>query len=158
MKARHTRVNPSTVHAPLGGYAHTVRVPAGSDLVFVAGQVGAGRDGAIGQGVRAQTRQALKNLKACLAAQGLTTGDVVRLTVYLTDRAHIPAMRDERRAVFETSSLPTSTLLIVSGLASPELLVEIDAVAARADRGGTAAPDTMPPPNPGSRPARGVAE
>jgi 2-iminobutanoate/2-iminopropanoate deaminase len=82
--------------------------------------------------VRAQTRQALANLEACLAAHGLTVRDVVRLTVYLTDRAYIADMREERRAVFGSSELPTSTLLIVSGLATPELLVEIDAVAARA--------------------------
>jgi enamine deaminase RidA (YjgF/YER057c/UK114 family) len=126
------RFNPSDVHAPLGGYCHTIKVPAGSELVFVAGQVGADRDGITREGARAQMRQALANLVACLAAHGLTVGDVVRLTVFLTDQAHIPEMREERRAVFGTSMLPTSILLIVSGLAMPELLVEIDAVAARA--------------------------
>ena len=124
------RLNPSDVHAPLGGYCHTIKVPAESELVFVAGQVGADREGAIVEGVRAQTRQALANLVACLSAHGLTVVDVVRLTVYLTDRAQIPAMREERRAVFGTNKLPSSTLLIVTGLALPGLLVEIDAVAA----------------------------
>jgi 2-iminobutanoate/2-iminopropanoate deaminase len=126
------RLDPSNVHAPLGGYCHMIKVPAGSELVFVAGQVGVDREGGVGEGVRAQTRQALANLEACLAAHGLTVRDVVRLTVYLTDRAYIADMREERRAVFGSSELPTSTLLIVSGLATPELLVEIDAVAARA--------------------------
>lgn len=126
------RLNPSDVHAPLGGYVHTMKVPAGTELVFVAGQVGADEAGAIRDGARAQTRQAFANLGACLAAHGMTFADVVRLTVYLTDAAYIPEMREERRAVFGTEDLPTSTLLIVSGLAMPELLVEIDAVAARA--------------------------
>jgi enamine deaminase RidA (YjgF/YER057c/UK114 family) len=126
------RINPSEVHAPLGGYCHTIKVPAWSELVFVAGQVGTDCEGNIKEGARAQTRQALANLVASLAAHGLTVGEIVRLTVYLTDRAHVPEMREERRAVFGASTLPTSTLLIVSGLAMPELLVEIDAVAARA--------------------------
>lgn len=117
------RCNPSDLHAPLGGYCHTIKVPAGSELVFVAGQVGADREGVIKEGVRAQTQQALANLVACLAAHELTIGDVVRLTVYLTDRAHILEMREERR--------------FVSGLAMPELLLEINAVAARAVNGAS---------------------
>ena len=125
------RLNPPDVHAPLGGYVHTIKVPAGSELVFVAGQVGADEAGAVREGARAQTRQALANLGACLAAHGLGFADVIRLTVYLTDAAFIPEMREERRAAFGTEDLPTSTLLIVSGLAMPDLLVEIDAVAAR---------------------------
>jgi 2-iminobutanoate/2-iminopropanoate deaminase len=133
------RVNPRDVHAPLGGYVHTIKVPAGSELVFVAGQVGADEAGVVKEGVRAQTRQTLVNLGACLSAHGLTFADVVRLTVYLTDAAFIAEMRDERRAAFGATELPTSTLLIVSGLAMPELLVEIDAVAASAaGRGGDA--------------------
>ncbi len=128
------RLDPTNVHTPLGGYCHTVKVPAGAELVYVTGQVGADPDGAITEDARTQTRQALANLTACLTAHGLTTDDVVRLTVYLTDREHIRAMSDERRAVFRTSALPTSTLLIVSGLAIPGLLVEIDAVAAKPTR------------------------
>ncbi|MCT9000610.1 RidA family protein [Chelativorans intermedius] len=104
------RCNPSDVHAPLGGYCHTIKVPAGSELVFVAGQVSADRKGVTKEGVRAQTQQALANLVACLAAHELTIRNVVRLTVYLTDRAHIPEMREERRFVFGTSTLPTTTL------------------------------------------------
>jgi enamine deaminase RidA (YjgF/YER057c/UK114 family) len=60
----------------------------------------------------------------------MSTEDVVRLTVYLTDSRHISDMIAERRSVFDGHQHPTSTLLIVSGLAQPNLLVEIDAVAA----------------------------
>ena len=124
------RKNPETVHPPLGGYSHTMRVPAGSELLFIAGQVGADRDGNVPQGAGPQTRQALANLSACLEAEGLSTRDIVRLTVYLTDARYIEDMRVERQAVFGTTELPTSTLLIVSGLAHPDDLVEIDAIAA----------------------------
>jgi 2-iminobutanoate/2-iminopropanoate deaminase len=125
------RTNPQAVHPPLGGYSHAIRVPASSELIFIAGQVGANQEGKVPQGVAAQTRQALANLVACLEAESLSARDIVRLTVYLTDARYIEEMREERRAVFGTTELPTSTLLIVSGLAYPDLLVEIDAIAAR---------------------------
>ncbi len=126
------RNNPDTVHPPLGGYSHTVRVPADSDLLFLAGQVGVDGDGNVMSGAREQTRQALDNIAACLAAEGMTFADIVRLTVYLTDSKDIGEMREARQAVFDATQLPTSTLLIVNGLAQPDLLVEIDVVAARA--------------------------
>lgn len=124
------RRNPPDVHVPFGGYAHTIRVPAQKDLVFVSGQVGAGRDGAVPTTIRGQARQAVRNLQACLAAEDLSVSDVVRLTVYLTNADYMDAMREERRAVFGDGPMPTSTLLIVGGLALPELMVEIDAIAA----------------------------
>jgi enamine deaminase RidA (YjgF/YER057c/UK114 family) len=124
------RTNPATVHHPLGGYSHAVRVPAPADLLFISGQVGVDPEGQTLQGVRNQTRQALANLTACLEADGMSIEDVVRLTVYLIDPRHISDMIAERRAVFGYHQHPTSTLLIVSGLAQSDLLVEIDAVAA----------------------------
>lgn len=54
--------------------------------------------------------------------------DVIRLTVYLTDQASIPGSMEARREWF-SPPYPASTLLIVSGLAKPEWLIEIDAVA-----------------------------
>ena len=125
------RTNPEAVHPPLGGYSHAILVPAGSDMLFVAGQIGVDREGRVAEGAGAQTRQALANLRACLEAEGMSTRDIVRLTVYLTDAQHIADMRAERRAVFGSTELPTSTLLIVRALADPEYLVEIDAIAAR---------------------------
>ncbi len=124
------RRNPDTVHPPLGGYSHTIRVAAGSDLIFVAGQVGVDPEGRAMDGARAQTRQALANLGACLEAEGLGFRDIVRLTVYLTNAGDIADMRAERQAAFGSTDLPTSTLLIVNALAQPDLLVEIDAIAA----------------------------
>lgn len=123
------RSNPRTVHPPLGGYSHTIRVTAGTDLVFLAGQVGADQGGSVVHGVRAQIRQAFANLRACLEAEGLSLKNIARLTVYLTDARYIEDMRIERQAAFGPEDLPTSTLLIVSGLARPDCLVEIDAIA-----------------------------
>lgn len=125
------RTNPATLHPPMGGYSHMIRVPAGSDLLFIAGQVGADRDGTVPDGSAAQAQRAFANLSACLEAEGMTARDVVRLTVYVTDRRYIEDVRIERLAMFGRQDLPTSTFLIVSGLAGSDLLVEVDAIAAR---------------------------
>ncbi|MBN9205970.1 RidA family protein [Methylibium petroleiphilum] len=116
----------------MGGYSHVLRVPANAELVFIAGQVGADRDGRVLDGAAAQARQALANLKACLENEGMSARDVVRLTVYVTDARYTEDMQRERQSVFGCTELPTSTFLIVLGLAEPELLLEIDAIAAKA--------------------------
>lgn len=125
------RHNPAAIHAPLGGYSHSIRVPAGTELLFLSGQVGIDRDGNVAEGMAAQTRQTLANLVACLTAEGLTVRDLVKLTILLTDAGAIDEMRRERNAVLGTAALPTSTLMVVSALARPDLLVEIEAIAAR---------------------------
>src|SRR5690606_23149431 len=63
------RLDPTRVHAPLGGYCHTIKAPSGSELGFVDGQVGTDREGLFADGARAQTRQALANVATCLFAQ-----------------------------------------------------------------------------------------
>jgi enamine deaminase RidA (YjgF/YER057c/UK114 family) len=113
---------------PLGPYAHAV--VAGRD-VHVAGQVSVGPDGeTVGAGdPAAQARQAYRNLGAILAAAGCGWDDVVKMTVFLTDMAHLPAASQARTEVIPPDSLPASTVVEVSRLASPDWLVEVEAVA-----------------------------
>ena len=63
-----------------------------------------------------------------LEAAGAGLKDIIRLTVYLTDRADFPGHMKVRSGLL-TEPYPASTLLIISGLARPEWLVEIDTVA-----------------------------
>lgn len=123
--------NPNTVHKPLGKYHHTVRVPGNSDLLAIAGQVGMDRTGKIASGVRAQTEQVFRNILACLEANGMDRRDMVKLTAYLTDARYTEDYRAGRTAVLGPETEPASTLVIVSGLASPEYLVEVEAWAAK---------------------------
>ena len=67
----------------------------------------------------------LANLGAVLAAHGMGVGNLVKMTVFLTDASQIPAWRRQRDA-FLGSHAPTSTLLIVAGLASPAFAVEVE--------------------------------
>ena len=124
--------NPGSVHAPLGAYSHTARVPAGSDWLVVAGQVGIDPGGALASGAREQAVQAFRNIVECLAAHGMDAGDIVKFTVFLTDARFIEDYRAARRDVIGDDHKPPSTLLIVDGLAAPDIVVEIEAFAAKA--------------------------
>ena len=127
-----TLLNPDTVAKPLGAYTHTVRVPAGSDWLVISGQVGVDSSGRIAPGARKQTELAFRNVVACLRANGMRKQDLVKFTVYLTDARFIEDYRAARKRVIGEGVKPTSTLVIVEGLASPDLLVEVEAWAARA--------------------------
>ena len=109
------------------GYAAAVRA---GGLVFVAGQVPVDDDGrVVGDAVDAQTRQVFRNLERVLGATGSSMHSVIKLTVYATSREYLGAIREVRHAIFGRSDYPASTFLVVRGLAAPEYLVEIEAVA-----------------------------
>ena len=123
--------NPLGVAAPIRGYySNTVKVEAGP-LVFVSGQVALDAKGKIvGVGSPAkQCEQVLKNIKTLLKANGCTMADVVQVIVYVTDIRHLDAIRDARLKHWPNGG-PSSAIVQVTGLAFPELCVEISAVAA----------------------------
>ena len=123
--------NPDGVHAPFGGYHHTAVIDARQQLLNIAGQVGAYPDGTIAEGFRAQAEQAFRNVLSCLEANDFTASDLVRLTIYILDRGNLEEMRAARVSVLGADVMPPSTLLVVSGLAAPEMLIEVEAQAAR---------------------------
>jgi 2-iminobutanoate/2-iminopropanoate deaminase len=91
--------------------------------------VGCDRDGRLAVGdVRAQTQQALDNIRALIEEAGGTMDDVVKCTVYVTDRAYWQPMNEIYFKNF-TRDPPHRVSCIVSGLGSPQCLVEIDATA-----------------------------
>ncbi|MGE0096359.1 MAG: RidA family protein [Alphaproteobacteria bacterium] len=123
--------NPDGVRAPGGAYTHVVEVPANARWLVISGQVGITPDGKILEGAEAQTEQCYKNLLACLKAHGMGKEDIVKFTVYLTDSRYIVPYRAARERLIGNDCKPTSTLVIVDGLAVPEMLVEIEAWAAK---------------------------
>ncbi len=124
-------LNPEGVRAPGGAYTHTCVVPAGAKWVVLSGQVGISPDGKLAEGAEAQTEQVYRNILACLKAHGMGKEDIVKFTVYLTDSRYIPAYRAARERMIGNDCKPTSTLVVVDGLAAPEMLVEIEAIAAK---------------------------
>ena len=91
--------------------------------------IGCDRAGRFAVGdVRAQTQQALDNIRTLIEEAGGTMDDIVKCTVYVTDRADWAPMNEVYFANF-TRDPPHRVSCIVSGLGSPECLVEIDATA-----------------------------
>jgi enamine deaminase RidA (YjgF/YER057c/UK114 family) len=124
-----TYLNPPTIAAP-NGYTHVVAA-TGRTIIYVSGQVGLNEDGSIA-GIgdpRQQIEQTFRNLGAALNAAGATFSDVVKLTTYLVDIAHLPLVREVRPRYITGAHPPASTLVAVSALARPEFLVEVEAVA-----------------------------
>lgn len=120
----------------LGMYSHGMVATAG-EIVVVAGQVG--MDGAgklVGPGdVRAQTKQAFENILKVLKAAGCGMKDVVRFQTFLTHASDIDGFMQARREVFPgyfpDGVYPPNTILVVSRLVQPELLIEIEAMAVK---------------------------
>ena len=124
-----TILKTSKVAVPGGIMSQGVKVPAGN-MVFVSGQVGRNAQGEVAKGdIRAQTRQALENIKAVLEAAGATMDDIVKVTVFVTDVAEQYAPIHEVRAEFFKKDYPASTLVEIKALAGPDLLIEIEAIA-----------------------------
>jgi enamine deaminase RidA (YjgF/YER057c/UK114 family) len=127
-------LNPRDVHAPVGPYSHTAVVPAGTELVFIAGQVGMRTDGSVPSAFAEQAEVTFANLRACLAAHGLGVDAVVRLGVFVLPGQDFTVLRAVRERHFGTHR-PASTTVYVPQLASPQFLLEVEAVAVRVQRG-----------------------
>ncbi len=121
-------INPTTLPKP-AGYTHVVEATGGR-TIYVSGQIALDKSGAlVGKGdLKAQTQQVFANLKSALAASGATLDDVVKVTVFLTDVSELPAFREVRDRYF-TREPPASSLVQVSRLVRPELMIEMEAVA-----------------------------
>lgn len=125
--------SPSIVHTAPSvrtppGYSHAMQ---GAGLIFVSGQVALDPEGAVvGAGDMAeQARQAFRNLGAVLDAAGCSFSDVLKLTYFVRDVEAVGSIRAARDEFVDTAKPPASTLVEVSRLFMPDLLIEIEAVA-----------------------------
>jgi enamine deaminase RidA (YjgF/YER057c/UK114 family) len=125
------RHNPATVAAPFSLYSQGVEAPAKARWLVISGQVGVTPEGEVLMGARAQIEQAWRNVLNVLQAAGMGPHDLVKVTIFLIDRAHLQILREVRDAMLQGAA-PASTLIYVAGLASPDWLVEIEAIAATA--------------------------
>jgi enamine deaminase RidA (YjgF/YER057c/UK114 family) len=116
-------------------FSQVVTVPADHSLVVTAGQVAYDDDAEIvGVGdIEAQTRKAFENLDRALASADASMDDVLKLRYSITEREYYDTVQ-EVRDEYLSAPYPTGMLAVVGGLAEPELLVEIEALAAVPER------------------------
>jgi 2-iminobutanoate/2-iminopropanoate deaminase len=153
-------VTSKTLGPTFGMYSHGVIAPAG-ELVVVAGQVAADRTGKlVGPGdVVAQTQRAFENVRAVLEAAGCLMSHIVRFQTFLTHAADIEGFMQARKELFPRyfpdGVYPPNTILVVSRLVLPELLVEIEAMAVKPGSAAARSPARRAPAKRtgGARPA-----
>ena len=97
---------------------------------YIAGQVAFDSTGkVVGAGdFQAQAEQVFANLRRALTSVGASFRDVMKTTTFLTDLKNLPALRDTRARYFDAAHPPANTLVPVTTLARPDLLLEIEAV------------------------------
>jgi len=99
--------------------------------VYTAGQTAVDQAGqVVGRGdITAQARQTFENLHTALASVGADFSNVAKITVYATDPSYLRPIVEVRGQFFGRPDPVASTFVAVAGLAMPELLVEIEAIA-----------------------------
>jgi enamine deaminase RidA (YjgF/YER057c/UK114 family) len=122
--------NPPSVAPPDGQFSQLARVAAGSDLLFLSGQVPRDAHGdTVGDGdMTRQATQVFENLAALLATHGCGFADVAKATLFVTDTARIPELMAVRSR-FYGSAAPASTLAVVAALGDPRWLLEVELIA-----------------------------
>jgi 2-iminobutanoate/2-iminopropanoate deaminase len=122
-------INPQGLVKPTG-YTHLVVAPDGR-TVYIAGQVAFDSAGKVigGDDFTAQAEQVFRNLQHALESVGGSVGDLVKTTTFITDIKHLPALREVRSRYLAKGQPPANTLVAVSSLARPELLIEIEGLA-----------------------------
>ncbi|GAA2383205.1 Rid family hydrolase [Streptomyces coeruleofuscus] len=124
-----TRIPAPDGVAAAAQYSHVVM--GTGRFVAIAGQLALDEQGRpVGEGDPvAQARQVFENLRRCLAAAGATFDDVVKLTYFVTDMAHMPAIRAARAEHIPDDRLPAASAVRVAGLVGPEFLLEVEGFA-----------------------------
>lgn len=123
---------PPTMPQPASRYSQVALAEGVTRRLEISGQVGVHADGTVAEGLADQLDAALANVDRALSAAGMTRANLMKITVYLTENSPeaIAIYRARRDKWVGDAPAPAATLLVVAGLASPVLVVEVDAVAA----------------------------
>ena len=113
---------------PAGAFHHSTRW---GNLLFIAGSTARGTAAETGD-IAAQTEVILQKFQTILEANGGTIANIVKVTSFVTDLREAPASGDVRRKYFE-GAFPASTQVQVAALGTPDIKIEIEAIAVLPD-------------------------
>lgn len=122
-----TRYNPEGFPEP-AAYSHGIAVPATARTLYVSGQIAIDREGNTPAGFAEQAQLVFANVAAVMKASGMSMADIVKMNTYLTRPSDYPEFVKVRSEAMG-GNRPTSTLVYVSALAKPDLLVEVEVIA-----------------------------
>ncbi len=121
-------IHPKSVHSTIGvGYSHVAKL---GNTLYIAGQVALDRSGKLvgKDNIEEQVTQVYENLKSILNEFGGSLANIAKMTTYLTNRNYLEGFRRVRNRFFN-EPFPPDTLLFITGLANPDYLVDIEAIA-----------------------------
>ena len=120
-------INAETAPAAAGPYSQAVETTGTTRRLYISGQIPVARDGTLPASFADQARQVWANIEAQLAAAEMTLDHLVKVTVFLSDRAHILENREVRQEVLGDRA-PALTV-IIAGIFDEAWLLEIEAIA-----------------------------
>ena len=115
-----------------GNAAHGIEIPPNARVLFCNGQVGARLDGTVPESPLEQIEVIFQRIGIILAASNMSFADVVKFTVYVTDKSILDAYF-RVRGRFMGDHSPPATLLVVQTFPRPGVVVEIETIAAKAE-------------------------
>jgi 2-iminobutanoate/2-iminopropanoate deaminase len=121
------RVNASDAPAAVGGYSQAIEVRNAARTLYISGQIPVARNGEVPESFREQARLAWRNIEAQLHAGEMTLDNIVKVTIYLSDRRFSAENREARAEVLKDRA-PALTV-IIAGIFDTAWLLEIEAVA-----------------------------
>ena len=123
--------NPQTIAPPAALYSHSVEIPPNARWLYLAGQVGVKPDGTIPESLEEQDEQIWKNVICVLEDAGFCVEDIVKLNVLSTDPDGKSTHMKHRAKYLNDDHIPASTWANISSLATPQILIELEVIAAK---------------------------
>ena len=122
-------ITPPGIRAPFARYSYGVEIPPGHRILVCSGQLGISAADQVPPTIEEQTHLCFRNVGVVLEAVGFAFSDVVRINAFVVSREHLKGYMTVRD-LYSADPPPASTLMIVSGFARPEFLVEVEVIAA----------------------------
>lgn len=111
------------------GWAHGHEVAGASRVLFVSGQVPEDESGSVPPDFRSQCKLAWHNVERQLRDADMTLQNLVKMTIFLSDRAYIPEAYDVRKEVLVGIDPAPAMTIIIAGIYDPAWLLEIEVIA-----------------------------